>query len=124
MLTGEPATDLKLLEKSQIIISTPDRWEALSRRLKQRKHVQQVSLFIVDELHLIGGQGGRVLEVIVSMMRYIASQVHVIRIVALSTSIANAKDLGEWICATSLPHKQANATKNLEWYIFVANLQP
>ncbi|XP_057451214.1 DExH-box ATP-dependent RNA helicase DExH12-like [Lotus japonicus] len=101
-LTGETATDLKLLEKSQIIISTPEKWDALSRRWKQRKQVQQVSLFIIDELHLIGGQGGPVLEVIVSRMRYIASQVeNKIRIVALSTSLANAKDLGEWIGATS-----------------------
>ncbi|XP_062161026.1 DExH-box ATP-dependent RNA helicase DExH12-like [Alnus glutinosa] len=101
-LTGETATDLKLLEKGQIIISTPEKWDALSRRWKQRKHVQQVSLFIIDELHLIGGRGGPILEVIVSRMRYIASQVEdKIRIVALSTSLANAKDLGEWIGATS-----------------------
>ncbi|CAJ2650466.1 unnamed protein product [Trifolium pratense] len=101
-LTGETATDLKLLEKGQVIISTPEKWDALSRRWKQRKHVQQVSLFIIDELHLIGGQGGPILEVIVSRMRYIASQVeNKIRIVALSTSLANAKDLGEWIGATS-----------------------
>lgn len=102
-LTGETATDLKLLEKGQIIISTPEKWDAISRRWKQRKHVQQVSLFIVDELHLIGGQGGPVLEVIVSRMRYIASQSenNKIRILALSTSLANAKDLGEWIGATS-----------------------
>ncbi|KAL0296226.1 UNVERIFIED_CONTAM: DExH-box ATP-dependent RNA helicase DExH12 [Sesamum radiatum] len=72
------------------------------RRWKQRKHVQQVSLFIIDELHLIGGQGGPILEIIVSRMRYIASQLeNKIRIVALSTSLANAKDLGEWIGATS-----------------------
>ncbi|KAK7334959.1 hypothetical protein VNO80_26728 [Phaseolus coccineus] len=101
-LTGETATDLKLLEKGQIIISTPEKWDALSRRWKQRKQVQQVSLFIIDELHLIGGQGGPILEVVVSRMRYIASQVeNKIRIVALSTSLANAKDLGEWIGATS-----------------------
>ncbi|XXG57569.1 hypothetical protein AAC387_Pa04g0019 [Persea americana] len=101
-LTGETATDLKLLEKGQVIISTPEKWDALSRRWKQRKHVQQVSLFIIDELHMIGGQVGPVLEVIVSRMRYISSQVdNKIRIVALSTSLANAKDLGEWIGATS-----------------------
>ncbi|CAH9099603.1 unnamed protein product [Cuscuta epithymum] len=101
-LTGETATDLKLLEKGQVVISTPEKWDALSRRWKQRKHVQQVSLFIIDELHLIGGQGGPVLEVIVSRMRYIASLPDKkIRIVALSTSLANAKDLGEWIGATS-----------------------
>ncbi|XP_059634391.1 DExH-box ATP-dependent RNA helicase DExH12-like [Cornus florida] len=101
-LTGETATDLKLLEKGQVIISTPEKWDALSRRWKQRKHIQQVSLFIIDELHLIGGQGGPILEVIVSRMRYIATQGdNKIRIVALSTSLANAKDLGEWIGATS-----------------------
>ncbi|KAK0596935.1 hypothetical protein LWI29_020333 [Acer saccharum] len=102
-LTGETAMDLKLLEKAQIIISTPEKWDALSRRWKQRKYVQQISLFIADEIHLIGGQGGPVLEVIVSRMRYIAShQVeNKIRLVALSTSLANAKDLGEWIGATS-----------------------
>ncbi|KEH28731.1 U5 small nuclear ribonucleoprotein 200 kDa helicase [Medicago truncatula] len=101
-LTGETTTDLKLLEKGQIIISTPEKWDALSRRWKQRKHVQQVSLFIIDELHLIGGQRGSVLEVIVSRMKYIANQVeNKIRFVALSTSVANAKDLGDWIGATS-----------------------
>lgn len=62
----------------------------------------QVSLFVVDELHLIGGEGGPVLEVIVSRMRYIGSQTeNQIRIVALSTSLANAKDLGDWIGASS-----------------------
>ena len=76
--------------------------ETLSRRWKLRKHVQQVSLFIINELHLISGQGGPVLEVIISRMRYISSQVeNKIRIVAFSASLSNAKDLGEWIGATS-----------------------
>ena len=30
----------------------------LSRRWKQRKNVQNINLFIVDELHLIGGDVG------------------------------------------------------------------
>ena len=43
-----------------------------------------------------------IVEVGVSRMRYIASQVeNKIRIVALSTSLANAKDLREWIGATA-----------------------
>jgi pre-mRNA-splicing helicase BRR2 len=73
-LTGESATDLKLLEKGQIIISTPEKWDALSRRWKQHKLVQQVSLFIVDELHLIGREGGPILEVIVSRKLKIVSE--------------------------------------------------
>ncbi|KAG0595556.1 hypothetical protein M758_UG176600 [Ceratodon purpureus] len=62
----------------------------------------QVSLFVVDELHLFGGERGPVLEVIVSRMHYIGSQTeNQIRILALSTSLANVKDLGEWIGASS-----------------------
>ena len=45
-------------EQGNIIISTPEYWDVLSRRWKQRKNVQSVSLFIVDELHLIGGESG------------------------------------------------------------------
>ncbi|KAL5573694.1 hypothetical protein UlMin_023291 [Ulmus minor] len=73
-------------------LNTPERWDALSCRWKIRKQIQEVSLFIIDELHLLGVQGGPILEVIVE---------NKIRFVALSTSLANAKDLGEWIRATS-----------------------
>ncbi|KAG0308854.1 DEIH-box ATPase [Dissophora globulifera] len=101
-LTGETSADLKLLERGDVILATPTQWDVISRRWKQRKNIQTVQLFIADELHLIGGDIGPTYEVIVSRMRYIASQVESkIRIVALSTSLANARDLGEWIGATS-----------------------
>jgi len=101
-LTGEAAADVKLLEAGSIIVSTPERWDMLSRRWKQRKAVQAVALFIADELHLIGGEHGPTMEVVVSRMRYISSQLErPIRVVGLCTSLANARDLGEWIGATS-----------------------
>ena len=102
ILTGETATDLKLINKAHIIISTPINWDILSRRWKQRKQVQNVNLFIVDELHLIGGEDGPVLEIICSRMRYISSQIDQnIRIIALSSSIANSKDVAQWLCCHS-----------------------
>ena len=58
MLTGETSADLKLLAKGNVIISTPDKWDVLSRRWKQRKNVQNVNLFVLDEAHLIGGENG------------------------------------------------------------------
>uniref|UniRef100_V5HTE9 U5 small nuclear ribonucleoprotein 200 kDa helicase n=2 Tax=Ixodes ricinus TaxID=34613 RepID=V5HTE9_IXORI len=107
ILTGETGTDLKLLAKGNIIISTPEKWDVLSRRWKQRKNVQNINLFIVDELHLVGGEGGPVLEVICSRMRYISSQIErQIRIPALSSSLANARDVGQWLGAN------ANSTFN------------
>ena len=44
--------------KGNVIISTPENWDILSRRWKQRKNVQNVALFIVDELHLLGVEKG------------------------------------------------------------------
>lgn len=97
-LTGETSADLKLLAKGNVIVSTPEQWDVLSRRWKQRKNVQNVHLFILDEAHLIGGESGPVMEVICSRMRYISSQIERnIRVVALSSSLANAKDVSQWL---------------------------
>lgn len=62
-LTGETGTDLKLLARGDIIVATPERWDMISRRWKQRKNVQAVGLFIADDLHMIGGDEGPTLEV-------------------------------------------------------------
>ncbi|KAL3278293.1 hypothetical protein HHI36_013626 [Cryptolaemus montrouzieri] len=107
LLTGETGTDLKLLSKGQIIITTAEKWDVLSRRWKQRKNVQNINLFIVDELHLIGGEDGPIIEVVCSRMRYISSQIDKpIRIVALSASLTDHKDVAQWLGCN------ANATFN------------
>lgn len=106
-LTGETGTDLKLIAKGQIIVTTADKWDILSRRWKQRKNVQSVQLFIVDELQLIGGEEGPVLEVVCSRMRYISSQIEKqIRIIALSSSLSDYRDIAQWLGCN------ANATFN------------
>ncbi|KAI9903001.1 hypothetical protein N3K66_002353 [Trichothecium roseum] len=99
-LTGETVSDLQLLEKGDLILATPTQWDVLSRQWKRRKNVQTVELFIADELHLLGGTNGYVYESIVSRMHYIRTQTELpLRIVALSVSLANARDIGEWIDA-------------------------
>src|SRR5690606_23839498 len=115
VLTGEVQNDLKLMNQAHIIISQPEHWDALSRRWKVRPPVQKVKLFIVDELHLIGGDKGPVLEVIVSRMRYITTQLenHSVRIIGLCTSLANAKDLGEWIGASTKTNSLFNFHPNV-----------
>ncbi|KAG6325404.1 hypothetical protein E4U44_005144 [Claviceps purpurea] len=99
-LSGETATDLKLLEKGDLILATPTQWDVLSRQWKRRKNVQTVQLFIADDVHLLEGYMGYVYEIIVSRMHYIRTQTELpLRIVALSVSLANARDMGEWIDA-------------------------
>ncbi|KAG6465783.1 hypothetical protein O3G_MSEX015385, partial [Manduca sexta] len=116
-LTGETATDHKLLNKGQIIITTADKWDILSRRFvfiyisvsdgRCARACRACRCFIVDALQLLGGEEGPVLEVVCSRMRYIASQIgRPIRIVALSLPLADARDVAQWLGSN------ANATFN------------
>ncbi|KAL2004915.1 hypothetical protein VTN00DRAFT_2765 [Thermoascus crustaceus] len=99
-LTGETSADLKLLERADLVLATPVQWDVLSRQWQRRKNVQTVQLFIADELHMLGGLGGYVYEVVVSRMHFIALQTeNEMRIVGLSVSLSNARDIGEWIGA-------------------------
>jgi pre-mRNA-splicing helicase BRR2 len=92
--------DLNILQSSHITITTPEKWDLLSRRWKTRKPVQEVRLFIADELHLLDSEAGPTLETVISRMRYISVQLEApIRIVGLAASLANAKDVAEWIGA-------------------------
>ena len=53
---------------------------------------------VIDEIHLLGDERGPVLEVIVSRTNFIASHTeHKVRVVGLSTALANAKDLADWL---------------------------
>ena len=99
-LTGDTTADLKLLDRGDLILATPPQWDVISRQWQRRKNVQNVQLFIADELHMIGGQSGFVYEIVVSRMHYIRSQIESsLRIVGLSVSLSNARDIGEWIDA-------------------------
>mmetsp|Transcript_17823 Transcript_17823/g.25189 ORF Transcript_17823/g.25189 Transcript_17823/m.25189 type:complete len:2374 (+) Transcript_17823:76-7197(+) len=117
-LTGETILDLKALASARIVVGTIKQWDAISRRWRQRKAVQTVSLFIVDELHFLGSEEGPTMEIVVSRMRYIASQkpqlaategdgknknkvgissMVPLRIIGISASLANAREVGEWM---------------------------
>nr|VWO96385.1 Pre-mRNA-splicing ATP-dependent RNA helicase PRP28 (EC [Ganoderma boninense] len=101
-LTGETSADLRLLEKGDLIVCTPTQWDVLSRRWRQRKNVQTLGLLIADEVQLVGGEVGPTYEVVISRTRYVSAQTELkTRIVACGVSLANARDLGEWMGAPS-----------------------
>jgi activating signal cointegrator complex subunit 3 len=97
-LTGDHTPDMQALQRAKIIITTPEKWDGISRSWRKRSYVKQVQLLILDEVHLLGEERGAVLEVIVSRMRFIAAKCNYpIRFVALSTAVANANDLADWL---------------------------
>ncbi|VFQ81224.1 unnamed protein product [Cuscuta campestris] len=97
-MTGDYTPDLMALLSADIIITTPEKWDGISRNWHTRTYAAKVGLMILDEIHLLGADRGPILEVIVSRMRYISSQTdRPVRFVGLSTALANAKDLADWL---------------------------
>jgi antiviral helicase SLH1 len=97
-LTGDNTPDTRTIRDADVIITTPEKWDGISRSWQTRGYVRQVSLVIIDEIHLLGGDRGPILEIIVSRMNYIASQSQgSVRLLGMSTACANATDLGNWL---------------------------
>jgi len=107
VLTGDAGSDLKTLDRCGVVVATPDRYDALTRRWKARKGVQALTLVIADDLHTLGAGGagaasgaGPALEVGLSRMRYMSATTgKAVRLVGLAACVANAADLGEWLGA-------------------------
>jgi antiviral helicase SLH1 len=97
-LTGDNTPDTGTIRDADIIITTPEKWDGISRSWQTRGYVRKVSLVIIDEIHLLGGDRGPILEIIVSRMNYIASQSkNSVRLMGMSTACANAMDLANWL---------------------------
>ena len=97
-LTGDVTPDARAIATSSVIVTTPEKWDGVSRSWQTRNFVQDVALIVIDEIHLLGEDRGPVLEVIVSRTNFISSHTERgLRIVGLSTALANAKDLADWL---------------------------
>lgn len=97
-LTGDVSPDIRAIQESHVIVTTPEKWDGISRSWQTRNYVKDVALIVIDEIHLLGEDRGPVLEVIVSRTNFIASHTsRTLRIVGLSTALANAKDLANWL---------------------------
>ncbi|XP_066593278.1 activating signal cointegrator 1 complex subunit 3 isoform X2 [Prorops nasuta] len=97
-LTGDVTPDIKVIADSNVIVTTPEKWDGISRSWQTRTYVQNVALIIIDEIHLLGEDRGPVLEVIISRTNFISSHTsRKLRVIGLSTALANASDLANWL---------------------------
>uniref|UniRef100_T1IVJ2 U5 small nuclear ribonucleoprotein 200 kDa helicase n=1 Tax=Strigamia maritima TaxID=126957 RepID=T1IVJ2_STRMM len=97
-MTGDITPDVKAIEMADVIVTTPEKWDGVSRSWQTRNYVKSVALIIIDEIHLLGEDRGPVLEVIVSRTNFISSHGDFpLRIIGLSTALANARDLADWL---------------------------
>lgn len=97
-LTGDSTPDARDVKNADLIITTPEKFDGISRNWKTRKFVQEVSLVIMDEIHLLASDRGPILEMIVSRMNYMSSKLkHPVRLLGLSTAVSNAADMSGWL---------------------------
>ncbi|NXN13442.1 HFM1 helicase, partial [Indicator maculatus] len=114
-LTGDTVMDdLFEIHHAHIIITTPEKWDSMTRRWKDNSIVQLVRLFLIDEVHVIKDESrGATLEVVVSRMKTVQSSLwrlsesHVtvppLRFIAVSATIPNAEDIAEWLSDSKIP---------------------
>ncbi|NXP81459.1 HFM1 helicase, partial [Ramphastos sulfuratus] len=114
-LTGDTVMDdLFEIHNAHIIITTPEKWDSMTRRWKDNSIVQLVRLFLIDEVHVIKDESrGATLEVVVSRMKTVQSSfcrlseshdtVPPLRFIAVSATIPNAEDIAEWLSDSKIP---------------------
>ena len=106
-LTGDTEmSDFLIYDKANIIVTTPEKWDSITRKWKDNTRlVTNISLLLIDEVHLLNTEGrGATLEAIVSRMKIISKfegtrrpPISNLRIIAISATIPNINDLGEWL---------------------------
>lgn len=95
-LTGDTDyTQLKTVQSAAIIVTTPEKWDSMTRKWKDHARLMQlVKLFLIDEVHILKEARGATLEAVVSRMKSAGSNV---RFVALSATVPNSEDIATWL---------------------------
>ena len=65
-LTGDMHLTKTQIEETQIIVSTPEKWDIVTRKAGDRLFTEQVRLLIIDEIHLLSDSRGPVLESLIA----------------------------------------------------------
>ncbi|XP_059584027.1 probable ATP-dependent DNA helicase HFM1 isoform X3 [Alligator mississippiensis] len=114
-LTGDTVVDdLFEIQHAHIIMTTPEKWDSMTRKWRDNSLVQLVQLFLIDEVHVVKDESrGATLEVVVSRMKTVQSSfscssenpntVPSMRFVAVSATIPNAEDIAEWLTDDKKP---------------------
>lgn len=93
-LSGDQTLTRQQIEETQIIVTTPEKWDIITRKSGDRTYTQLVKLLIIDEIHLLHDNRGPVLESIVARtVRQIETTKEHIRLVGLSATLPNYEDV-------------------------------
>ncbi|KAK6928372.1 Sec63 domain, partial [Dillenia turbinata] len=107
-LTGDNEFyNIKNIQEADIILTTPEKFDAVTRyRIKDGglSFFSDISLVLIDEVHLLNEPRGAALEAIVSRIKTLARKsemnsnpISSVRFLAISATIPNIEDIAEWL---------------------------
>ncbi|THV08678.1 Sec63-domain-containing protein [Dendrothele bispora CBS 962.96] len=101
-LTGDMQMTKSEIAQTQIIVTTPEKWDVVTRKpTGEGELAMSLKLLIIDEVHLLNDERGAVIETIVARtLRQVEATQSIIRIVGLSATLPNYKDVAEFLSAS------------------------
>ena len=97
-LTGDSQLSKEQINKTQVIVCTPEKWDIITRKGGERTYTQLVRLVIFDEIHLLHDERGPVLETLVARsIRNIETTQEEVRLVGLSATLPNYQDVAVFL---------------------------
>jgi len=97
-LSGDSSLTRQQIAETQLLVTTPEKWDIVTRQGEGRAYTQLVKLVIIDEIHLLHDDRGPVLESIVSrVIRQVETNAEPIRLVGLSATLPNYVDVAAFL---------------------------
>lgn len=98
-LTGDMQLTKSEMLATQMLVTTPEKWDVVTRKgAGDVTMISLVKLLIIDEVHLLHGERGPVVEALVARtLRLVESSQSMIRIVGLSATLPNYIDVARFL---------------------------
>ncbi|KAH8081708.1 hypothetical protein JL720_8831 [Aureococcus anophagefferens] len=93
-LSGDQSLTYQQIQETQVIVTTPEKWDIVTRKGGDRAYTQLVKLLIMDEIHLLHDDRGPVLESVVARtIRQVETTRDAVRLLGLSATLPNFADV-------------------------------
>jgi len=97
-LTGDSQTTKQQVAKTQIIVTTTEKWDVITRKSTSTSYTDLVRLVIIDEIHLLHDDRGPVLEAIIALTICCMEQTNeFVCLIGLSTTLSNFQDVATFL---------------------------
>ncbi|PPQ88313.1 hypothetical protein CVT25_012373 [Psilocybe cyanescens] len=97
-LTGDSQMTKQQIAETQLIVTTPEKWDVITRKQTDTSYTNLVRLVIIDEIHLLHDERGPVLESIIARtIRRMEQTSEYVRLVGLSATLPNYQDVATFL---------------------------